>query len=516
MANDKYPFTCSRLNSSTFLIVEKDGYEEHPFIYAKLINDPPILVLTDTGGGTGIVKGAVSASSTPMEVASGSAEDRSLRSFLESCPVSENNGHPLNPRSFDGSPKRDYMIICTHCHYDHILGIPSFEEVEPWIVASAAGKDFVEKDLPAHSLCKYMDVPTPAYKVTHWAKDFENITVGDSTLGIQVIQTPGHTPDELAWWDEDERYLYVGDSFYERVAFGGEYEQAIIFPGDGSLIDYLVSLDKLQAFVEHKSEEKDKRRIRIGCGHVTSSADGSDILTSVKSFFGDVLDGSVPIKHTDMKRGENGSLAVPGGREIAPVINTLLNLPFMVKVATKDFHPPGHISFDTSHASSDIKPFTSQITMTNPSDPSQKMETTVWPEHCIQGTPGAEIIREIDTSKLDFVVEKGKDSRVEMYSGFSDSFGNKSKEAVSLDLAAALKERDISHVFVVGLTGDCCVKCTAIDAQKEGFRTFVVREGCKSVDEGEGWGMALHDFAKAGVKVISMGAEEIDSVRRLR
>lgn len=105
-------FSCSRLNSSTFLIVEDDQWGEQPFIYAKIYSH--VVVLVDTGCG-GAARDA-------------SVELRSLRQFLETCPVKDNKDCPLNP----GGDKA-YAVVCTHCHYDHIgepcqvlscLGVP--------------------------------------------------------------------------------------------------------------------------------------------------------------------------------------------------------------------------------------------------------------------------------------------------------------------------------------------------------------------------------------------------------
>ena len=185
-------------------------------------------------------------------------------------------------------------------------------------------------------------------------------------------------------------------------------------------------------------------------------------------------------------------------------------------MATKDYHPAGHISFSTSHSPPNNQPFTSKVEVPNPQDPRHIVETTLWPEHCIQGTPGSDIIAEIDVSKVDVIVEKGRDKRVESYSGFADMFGNKSRENFSLDLASLLKEKAITDVFVVGLTGDCCVKCTALDAKKEGFAVFVVREGTRSVDEGEaGWGTAVKEFEQVGVQLVKLQGKEIAQVRNL-
>ena len=134
--------------------------------------------------------------------------------------------------------------------------------------------------------------------------------------------------------------------------------------------------------------------------------------------------------------------------------------------------------------------------------------------HCVQDTKGAEIIPEIDVSQIHHVVKKGMDSRVEMFSGFADVFGNKSTRAASVDLAGLLKSAEITHVFCVGLAGDHCVRCTALDASKEGFEVFVIEEATRSVDNGEsGWVAAKAQFEKAGVKTIHVNDAELDRVK---
>lgn len=205
-----------------------------------------------------------------------------------------------------------------------------------------------------------------------------------------------------------------------------------------------------------------------------------------------------------------------GGRDIAPSINSLLSLPFTVKIATKDAHPHDHISFATSH-SPQHKAFESVFELLNPSDRTQSYEIPLWPAHCVQGTKGAEIIPEIDVSKVDEVVEKGKDRRLEMFSGFADVFGSKSSEAASHDLAELLHRAGITHVFTVGLAGDFCVRCTALDARKEGFEVYVVEEATRSVNPGEkGWGAATEEMRKAGIEIISIEGPEVDRVKSLK
>lgn len=205
-----------------------------------------------------------------------------------------------------------------------------------------------------------------------------------------------------------------------------------------------------------------------------------------------------------------------GVREIAPTINNLLSLPFALKIATKDFHPQDHVSFETSHPSPNIKAFKSSVKILNPSNKSQSHEILIWPVHCVQGTKGAEIIPEIDVTKLNGIIEKGKDSRLEMFSGFADVFGSKSSDAASMDLAGRLKSAGITHVFTVGIAGDFCVRYTALDAKKAGFDVHVIEEATRSVDAGEkGWGAAKVQMEKAGIKTISINGPEVERVRKL-
>ena len=124
------------------------------------------------------------------------------------------------------------------------------------------------------------------------------------------------------------------------------------------------------------------------------------------------------------------------------------------------------------------------------------------------------MIQEIDSSMIDVVVEKGRDHRVEMYSAFADAFGG--QLGASLNLTSLLKEKGVTHLYVAGLAGDYCVKATAIDAQKEGFKTYVIVEGVRSVDPSEtGWGDAMREMERAGVSVVGVDGDAVDKVRGL-
>jgi len=145
-------------------------------------------------------------------------------------------------------------------------------------------------------------------------------------------------------------------------------------------------------------------------------------------------------------------------------------------------------------------------TITNPFNPSESYTTRLWPDHCVQNTPGAELVPELDASRLDRVIHKGTDPRVEMYSAFYDPLKN--PRVSDSGLAGVLKEADVTHVYVVGLAGDYCVRSTAVDAVAEGFITYVIEEGTKTVDPG-GWEACKGEIEKLGVRVVSKDEPEV-------
>ncbi|KAJ3878622.1 Isochorismatase-like protein [Lentinula edodes] len=212
----------------------------------------------------------------------------------------------------------------------------------------------------------------------------------------------------------------------------------------------------------------------------------------------------------------NGALAVAEGRSIAPIINDLLRLPFVKKIATKDFHPPDHVSFASNHPEPHNKPFTSFVTIANPNNPNETHTSRLWPIHCVQGTPGAELIPELDTSLVDLVIEKGQDPRVEMYSAFEAPFRHPIVKEASSKLAQSLREAGVTDVFVVGLAMDYCVQSTAIDAVAEGFKTYVISEATKAVDPEQGWKKTEKECDNAGVKFIALAGEKLAKVRSMQ
>lgn len=202
--------------------------------------------------------------------------------------------------------------------------------------------------------------------------------------------------------------------------------------------------------------------------------------------------------------------------KIVPLINKLLaSNVIKYKVATKDWHPQNHISFASNHPEPNNKPFESFVEMSNHvgNKPDEKMQQRLWPDHCIQGSKGAELLPELNQDNIDLIVEKGSDERVEMYSAFSDSFGNLTagEGGVNHDLAKVLREQRVTHVYCVGIAGDYCVNFTALDAAKAGFTTYVVEEAQKCVDPGA-WESIRDGFRSGNVEVVS---ENSDQVQRL-
>lgn len=121
------------------------------------------------------------------------------------------------------------------------------------------------------------------------------------------------------------------------------------------------------------------------------------------------------------------------------------------------------------------------------------------------------MVPELDQSKIDTVVEKGMDKRVEMYSAFADPFLRPTVSKSNLE--AILKDKEVTHVFCAGLAMDYCVKATALDAAKAGFKTYVVNEGTKAVDF-NAWDNVKAELKKAGVEMIGMKSHEVEQVRQ--
>ena len=174
-----------------------------------------------------------------------------------------------------------------------------------------------------------------------------------------------------------------------------------------------------------------------------------------------------------------GALAVADGDAIADPINALLDQ-FDLVIATRDWHPADHGSF----AGVEVDP--SQWRGADP--------PSIWPVHCVAGTPGAELHPALDRAKIDVVLDKGQDPRSQGYSGFQDT-----------RLGELLRERGVDRLFVTGLATDYCVKNTVFDAREQGFDVTVVEDAVRGVEVQPG------DSARALAEMEAAGARLADS-----
>ena len=181
-----------------------------------------------------------------------------------------------------------------------------------------------------------------------------------------------------------------------------------------------------------------------------------------------------------------GSLAVKEGEQVVPVINRIAK-GFANVVMTQDWHTPGHISFASVHAGK--KPFETIDLAYG--------KQVLWPDHCVQGTEGAALSKELSIPQAGLVIRKGFHKDVDSYSAFTEADGK-----TTTGLAAYLKARQIERLFVAGLATDFCVAWTALDARKAGFETYVVEDACRGIDTQGSLAKAWADMANAGVKRI--------------
>ena len=190
----------------------------------------------------------------------------------------------------------------------------------------------------------------------------------------------------------------------------------------------------------------------------------------------------------DFTPGEpGGALAVPNGDEVIAVANRLIPS-YELVVATQDWHPAGHKSFAGSHLGHQV----GEVIEWN------GLQQILWPDHCVQGTVGAEFCAGLDVARINEVVQKGTDLNIDSYSGFYDNGHRK-----STGLADMLRSRGVTEVDVIGLATDYCVKFTALDAVEEGFVTRLILEGCRGVELKPGdCEKAVDEMRKAGIEVI--------------
>jgi nicotinamidase/pyrazinamidase len=182
-----------------------------------------------------------------------------------------------------------------------------------------------------------------------------------------------------------------------------------------------------------------------------------------------------------------GALAVPRGDEVIPVANGLQPA-FDLVVATQDWHPAGHGSFASTRPGRKAGEVAELA----------GLPQVLWPDHCVQGTRGAEFAAALQMNRVEAIFRKGTDPAIDSYSGFFDNRRRK-----STGLADYLKGRGASDVYVLGLATDYCVKFTALDALKLGFRTFLVADGSRGVELRPGdVSRAMQELREAGVTIV--------------
>lgn len=183
-----------------------------------------------------------------------------------------------------------------------------------------------------------------------------------------------------------------------------------------------------------------------------------------------------------------GALAVPHGDDVVPIINRLAQR-FPHVVLTQDWHPTGHLSFASGHPG--CKPFETATVAYG--------AQILWPDHCVQGTSGAEFHHELHVPQAELVLRKGYRRDIDSYSAFYEN-----DHRTPTGLGGYLRERQLSRVFVAGLAFDFCVRYSAEDAHREGFAIVVIEDGCRGIDVDGSVDTTRRDLATAGIAIIGV------------
>jgi nicotinamidase/pyrazinamidase len=185
-----------------------------------------------------------------------------------------------------------------------------------------------------------------------------------------------------------------------------------------------------------------------------------------------------------------GALAVPEGDAVVPVINRLAGA-FGHVLLTQDWHPAGHTSFASSHAGR------------------HAFETievaygaqTLWPDHCVQGSQGAQFHRDLEVARAELIIRKGYDPAIDSYSAFYEN-----DRATATGLSGYLRTRGFERVFMAGLATDFCVAYSAIDAAREGFAVVVIEDACRAIDLDGSLAAARAQMTEVGAALVASSA----------
>lgn len=187
-----------------------------------------------------------------------------------------------------------------------------------------------------------------------------------------------------------------------------------------------------------------------------------------------------------------GALAVAGGDEVIPVIHKIAPR-FEHVILTQDWHPPGHHSFACTHAG---KCAFDQVKV-------NYGEQTLWPDHCVQGTHGADFHPDLNLARAELILRKGFRPEIDSYSAFFEN-----DRTTPTGLNAYLRERGLGRIFLAGLAYDYCVGYSALDARRLGFPAMILREASRAIDLNGSVKSIEAQFGAAGVRVVENG--EID------
>jgi nicotinamidase/pyrazinamidase len=182
-----------------------------------------------------------------------------------------------------------------------------------------------------------------------------------------------------------------------------------------------------------------------------------------------------------------GALAVPHGDEVVPLVNHLAAR-FRHVVLTQDWHPRGHQSFASTHPGK--RPYETIAASYGPQ--------VLWPDHCVQGTPGAEFHEGLRIPHAGLVMRKGTNRAIDSYSAFYEN-----DRKTPTGLVGYLRERGLTRVFLAGLAFDFCVRYSAEDAQREGLTVFVVEDACRGINVDGSVAATRASLATLGVACIS-------------
>jgi len=182
-----------------------------------------------------------------------------------------------------------------------------------------------------------------------------------------------------------------------------------------------------------------------------------------------------------------GALPVAEGDQIVPIINKII-YKFDLVVATQDWHPKNHISFASNHK--DKKLFDVMDL--------DGFKQTLWPDHCVQGTSGAEFHPDLETKPIEAIFRKGTNPNIDSYSGFYDNLHKK-----NTGLAGYLREKKAKDLYFVGLATDYCVYYSIIDALKEGFNVYLIEDATRAIDKNLYENHLKKELLEKNVKIIT-------------